>query len=67
MKLHPLDVSGNGLSDREVNAGLMLLVFETIFISELLRRFIADCAVLEVVSNSKQHYAIALVAHVSAR
>jgi hypothetical protein len=45
----------------------MLLDFETIFMSELLRLFIADCAVLEVIRNAEQRYAIALVANVSPR
>jgi hypothetical protein len=67
MKLHPLDVSPDGFSDCELNAGLMLLAFETIFMRELLRLFIADCVVLEVISNAKQHYAIALAANIAPR
>jgi hypothetical protein len=67
MKLHPLDISGDGFSDRELNAGLMLLDFEAMFISKLLCVLIAECDLLEIISNAERHYAITLVPYVSPR
>jgi len=67
MKLQPLDVSRDHVGDGELNAGPMLLSFEAMFISQPLRLCMANCAVIEVISNANQRYTIALVANVSPR
>ena len=67
VELQPRDVSGDGFSDRELKARFVLLDLEAMLISELLRRFIANRRILEVIRNAEGRYAITFVAGVSSR